>query len=105
MFGIRDGENVTPQPAEIRESFIDLTGYRIYDNFNGTMTDSMGNLIRSAFKQSGMSINEFAKRAGIGYATAHGLIRGTLNPSLSIVERICTALDLELRPVRHGKRK
>ncbi|MFH1108589.1 MAG: helix-turn-helix transcriptional regulator [Planctomycetota bacterium] len=69
------------------------------------MTDSMGNLIRSTFKRSGMSINQFAKRAGIGYATAHGLIRGTLNPSLSIVERICTALNLELRPVQRGKVK
>ena len=69
------------------------------------MTDSMGNLIRSTFARSGMSIKQLSKRADIGYATAHGLIRGTLNPSLSIVERICTALDLELRPMRRGKRK
>ncbi len=83
----------------------DLTGYRIYDIRKGVMTDSMGNLIRSTFARSGMSIKQLAKRADVGYATAHGLIRGTLNPSLTIVERICTALDLELRPVRRGKRK
>ena len=69
------------------------------------MTDSMGNLIRSTFARSGMSIRELSKRADIAYATAHGMIRGTLNPSLTIVERICTVLDLELRPVRRSKRK
>ena len=83
----------------------DLTGYRECDIFQGAMTDSMGNLIRSTFARSGMSIRQLSKRADIAYATAHGLIRGTLNPSLSIVERICTALDLELRPIRRGKRK
>jgi len=83
----------------------DLTGYRICDILHGVMTDSMGNLIRSTFARSGMSIRQLSKRADVGYATAHGLIRGTLNPSLTIVERICKALDLELRPVRRGKRK
>jgi transcriptional regulator with XRE-family HTH domain len=83
----------------------DLTGYRICDILHGTMTDSMGNLIRSTFARSNMSIRQLAKRANIGYATAHGMIRGSLNPSLTIVERICTVLDLELRPVRRGKRK
>lgn len=83
----------------------DLTGYRICDISYDAMTDSMGNLIRSTFAQSGMSIKQLAKRADVGYATAHGLIRGALNPSLAIVERICTSLDLELRPVRRGKPK
>jgi len=83
----------------------DLTGYRICDIFQGAMTDSMGNQIRSTFIRSGMSIRTLSKRANVGYATAHGLIRGSLNPSLTVVERICTALDLELRPVRRGKRK
>jgi len=69
------------------------------------MTDSMGNLIRSTFKRSGMSIKQLAKRADVGYATAHGFIRGTLNPSLSIVEQICKVLNLELRPVRRGRAK
>ncbi len=75
------------------------------DILRDAMTDSMGNLIRSTFARSGMSIRQLAKRADIGYATAHALVRGTLNPSLTIVERICRALDLELRPVRRGKRK
>ena len=83
----------------------DLTGYRICDILHDAMTYSMGNLIRSTFARSGMSIKQLAKRADVGYATAHGLIRGTLNPSLTIVERICKALDLELRPVRRGKVK
>ena len=82
-----------------------MTGYRIYDIRKGVMTDSMGKLIRSTFARSGMSIKQLAKRANIGYATAHGMIRGSLNPSLTIVERICTVLDLELRPVRRGKVK
>lgn len=83
----------------------DLTRYRICDIAHGVMTYSMGNLIRSTFARSGMSIKQLAKRANVGYATAHGLIRGTLNPSLTIVERICRALDLELRPVRRDKVK
>ena len=83
----------------------DLTAYRICDILHDAMTYSMGNLIRSTFARSGMSIKQLAKRADVGYATAHGLIRGTLNPSLTIVERICKALDLELRPVPREKRK
>ncbi len=82
-----------------------LTRYRISDIFDDTMTHSMGNLIRSTFARTGMSIKQLSKRADVGYATAHGLIRGTLNPSLSIVERICWVLELELRPVRRGKVK
>ena len=83
----------------------DLTGYRICDILHDAMTYSMGNLIRSTFARSGMSIKQLAKRADVAYATAHGLIRGSLNPSLTVVERICTALNLELRPVRRGERK
>jgi lambda repressor-like predicted transcriptional regulator len=69
------------------------------------MNDSMRNLILSTFVRSGMSIKRLAKRADVAYATAHGLIRRSLNPSLTVVERICTALDLELRAMRRGKVK
>ena len=83
----------------------DLTRYQICDILDGVMNDSMRNLILSTFARSEMSIKRLAKRADVAYATAHGLIRGSLNPSLTVVERICTALDLELRPVRRSKRK
>ena len=69
------------------------------------MTDSMGNLIRATFTRSGMSIRQLSKRAGVGYATAHAVVRDSIDPTLTTVERICNALDLELRPVRRGKRK
>ena len=65
----------------------------------------MGNLIRSTFVRSGMSIRQLAKRAGVGYATAHAIVRNQIDPTLTTVERVCKALDLELRPVRRGKPK
>jgi len=69
------------------------------------MTDSMGNLIRATFTRSGMSIKRLSRLAGIGYATAHAFVRDSIDPTLTTVERICKALDLELRPVRRGKQK
>jgi len=50
--------------ADFRTS--DLTGYRICDILHGAMTYSMGNLIRSTFARSGMSIKQLAKRADVG---------------------------------------
>ena len=44
----------------------DLTGYRICDILHDAMTYSMGNLIRSTFARSGMSIRQLAKRADVG---------------------------------------
>ncbi len=65
----------------------------------------MGRLIRSTFKKSGLSILALSKRSSVPYATAHGVIRGTRDPSLSNTEKLCKVLGLELKPIKRRKRK
>ena len=40
----------------------------------------MDNLIVKMFDESGMSIQEFANRAGLKYTTAHDIVTGKANP-------------------------
>ncbi len=68
------------------------------------MAQTMADLIQSTFARSGLSIRQLAKRADLSYATAHGLIRGNIDPRLTAVERVSEVLGLELR-VRRGKAK
>ena len=60
----------------------------------------MGELIRERFRKSRMSIKRLAKRAGVPYAAAHGVVRGTRDPMLSTANKLCKVLGLELRPMR-----
>ena len=67
--------------------------------------NEMGNLIRGAFRKSGLSILALAKQSGVPYATVHAVMAGTRDPLLSSVAKMSKVLGLALRPVGRGKRK
>lgn len=52
--------------------------------------------IQKILKERKLSQLEFAKLAGIGSATAHLLVHGDYNPSLSILNQISEALGVPL---------
>ena len=60
--------------------------------------------IREVFHNSGLSIKQLAERAGLPYASCHGLVTRKYDATLSTVERVCEVLGLELAP-RRMKRK
>jgi hypothetical protein len=63
----------------------------------------LGRQIRAAFRRSGLSIKALSVQSGTPYATTHGVVTGTRDPSLSSASRLCRVLGLELRPVRRGR--
>ena len=64
----------------------------------------MGNVIRQAFKKSGLSILALSKRSGVPYAAVHGLVNGNSDARLTTASKVCAVLGLELRPKRKGER-
>ena len=60
----------------------------------------MGELIRKRFRKSGLTIKRLTEQAGVPYAAAHGVVRGTRDPMLSTANKLCKVLGLELRPMR-----
>lgn len=66
---------------------------------------TMAGLIRQVFRRSGMSIKALADRSGCCYATVHGFIRGTVDPTLTTADKLNATLGLELREVKRPKRK
>ena len=67
--------------------------------------NKMANSIRQVFQKSGLSIKALADRSGCPYATAHGFVHGTSDPTLSTANRLCGVLGLELREVKRSKAK
>ena len=65
----------------------------------------MANMIRAAFRESGMSIKTLSVKAQVPYATVHGFVSGVRDVALSSASKMAETLGLELRPVRRGKRK
>ena len=62
-------------------------------------------VIRQQFRRSGLSIKQLAERAGLQYATAHGLItRDYYDATVTTIEKVCRVLELELVPKRPTKR-
>ena len=61
--------------------------------------------LRNEAQRSGLSVLALAKQAGLGYATTHGFLSGDRSISVSSAARLASALGLELRPLRRGKRK
>ncbi len=64
----------------------------------------IGDRIRRAFVESGLTRYELAKRTGIPYSTIHRFMATDRDIALSNVERLCEVLELELRPIG-SKRK
>ena len=58
----------------------------------------MKETIQRAFARSGLSIKKLSEITKLPYSAAYGAVKGTTDPRLSTVQKICTALELELRP-------
>lgn len=67
--------------------------------------NEMCDLIRATFRASGLSMKRLSDESGVAYQSVHALLTGDRDPALSTVVKLCKVLDLELRPVRRGKRK
>ena len=61
--------------------------------------------LRNEARRSGLSVLALAKLAGLGYATTHGFLSGSRTISIKSAARLASALGLELRRTRRGKRK
>ncbi len=60
-------------------------------------------LIRCRFVDSGLSMKALSDRAGVPYASVHGIFKGNRDPALSTVERLSKVLGLELRATKRRK--
>jgi len=60
----------------------------------------LGETIRQAFAESGMTRFELSKRSGVFYSAIHGFIGSNRDISISSASKLCESLGLELRPVR-----
>lgn len=67
--------------------------------------ESMADILRRAFRESGMSLKRLSDESGTRYASVHAFFTAERDPQLSTIEAWSRVLGLELRPVRRGKRK
>ena len=58
--------------------------------------NELGNVIRAAFRTSGLSIKRLAVESGVPYASAHGFLSGRCDVVLGTAARLCKVLGLEL---------
>ncbi|MEE8170846.1 MAG: helix-turn-helix transcriptional regulator [Phycisphaerae bacterium] len=61
---------------------------------------SFADMIRRAFKKSGMSVYRLAKDSGLCIAPVQRFVAGEADVTLRSAERLCRALNLELRTKR-----
>lgn len=57
---------------------------------------SMTDVIRRAFRESGLSIKRLSVLSGVPYASCHGLLTGNRDIHISTLERLSKDLGLEL---------
>lgn len=61
-------------------------------------------VIQREFRRSKLSINALAKRAGLPYASCHGMMtRKSYDASLATVQKVVDALGLTLTPKHRTK--
>lgn len=78
----------------------DITGGMATEKQTGTMAG----ILRRAFRDSGLSLNQLALRSGVPYMATHGYFNGKRDAMLTTVEKWSSVLGLELVPKRR-KRK
>ena len=79
-----------------------LTGYRSND-IVGCMAQNMDDIIRGAFKKSGMSIKRLSEDTEIPYGAVHRFVTGGGDATLRSANKICKVLGLELRRKKRRK--
>ncbi len=57
---------------------------------------SMTDVIRKAFRESGLSIKKLSDRSGVPYSAVHGLLTGNRDVQISTVEKLSRVLGLKL---------
>ena len=60
-------------------------------------------LLKQAYKESGLSMKALSERSGTSYASVHAVFTGNRDPQLSTVEKLSKVLGLSL--VKQKKRK
>jgi len=63
----------------------------------------MKQAIQRAFARSGLSIKKLSEAAKLPYSAAYGAVKGTTDPQLSTVQKICMVLGLELQPAGRSR--
>jgi transcriptional regulator with XRE-family HTH domain len=65
--------------------------------------------LREWRERRGYSIRGLAERAGVGFATVHRIETGHASPTVEMLERLASALDIDVRdflpPPKRGSRK
>ena len=54
-------------------------------------------LLRHWRERRGYSVRELAARAGVGYVTVHRIEVGRISPTVSMLEKLATALEINVR--------
>jgi len=68
--------------------------------------NTMADLVRDAFKRSGLTMNQLSRQTGVCYATIHGFMRGERDILLSVLSRMAPTLGVEVRcAASRGKKK
>lgn len=65
---------------------------------------SMREIVRQAFRESGLSMKALSDRSGVPYSSVHGMLTAGADVSISTIERVAPVLGLELvaKPKRKG---
>ena len=58
--------------------------------------ESMKDILRRAFRESGWSLKRLSDESGTRYASVHAFFTGERDPQLSTIERWCRVLGLRL---------
>ena len=64
----------------------------------------MTETIQRAIRESGLSLNEVGRRAGVDTGQMSRFMRDERSMTLPKIERLCALLGLELCPVEKGKK-
>ena len=67
--------------------------------------NELGNVIRAAFRASGVSIKRLAVESGVPYSSAHGFLSGRCDAALGTAARLCKVLGLQLTARKRRNRK
>ena len=56
----------------------------------------MTDVIKKAFRESGLSIKKLSDQSGVPYSAVHGLLTGNRDIQISTLEKLSKVLGLEL---------
>lgn len=74
--------------------------YPVRDILQAMPRESMQDVLRKAFADSGLSIKKLSALTGLPYSVTHRVVNGVSDPQLSTVEKISRVVGLELRRVK-----